>query len=243
MIDWKLIAQRLAESADGGVILMPAHLQLQALFVHNIKIEEYLTDKSFTDTYRTVYNLVMSIKDRKGLTEKNKLQTLMKFTNKLSVSQDYITELLKEAGYTPSEPPDTPDLQRFNARTFHPEIVSHCEKFFIQGHYFVAVAEASKAYNIAVKKKLGGTAKDGRDLMLSEFGQDKRIRAVSGNSDSEKNFLDGIKFLSAGLIQSFRNPTSHETMKTWKVDEQDCLDILSLASYLFRQLDKAIVHP
>lgn len=37
-----------------------------------------------------------------------------------------------------------------------------------------------------------------------------------------------------------RNPTAHEPAITWLIDKQDCLDILSLISFLYRQLDKAV---
>lgn len=243
MINWELIAERLAEAAQGDLRVSADTIGLRAQFLFHMQVNSHLTNPAIGDTFRAAYNFVMTLANREGLTEKDKLNVLSQFATHLCVSQDYVIELLKEAGYIPPVVPNTTDLQHFRARNFHPDIVAHCEQVFLQGHYFVAVAEASKAYNIAVKKKLGGVAKDGTQLMLAEFGLDKRIRAVPGNRESERNFLEGIKFLSAGLIQGFRNPTSHETMQTWEIDEQDCLDILSLASYLFRQLDKAIIQP
>jgi hypothetical protein len=56
----------------------------------------------------------------------------------------------------------------------------------LQGHYFTAVNEACKAYNISVKKAVA-IQKDGRDLMLSAFGKDKSLRSVPGDTESEGN--------------------------------------------------------
>ncbi|MCL4520128.1 MAG: TIGR02391 family protein [Firmicutes bacterium] len=41
-------------------------------------------------------------------------------------------------------------------------------------------------------------------------------------------------------MQAIRNPTAHEPAIQWPIDEQDCLDVLSFISFLFRKLDIAI---
>ena len=51
---------------------------------------------------------------------------------------------------------------------------------------------------------------------------------------------DGVKFLSAALMNAIRNPTAHEPAVDWPISLPDCLDILSFISFLFRQLDKAV---
>jgi len=65
---------------------------------------------------------------------------------------------------------------------------------------------------------------------------------MNNTTDSEKDIEEGQKFLSAGIIAGFRNPTSHEVKKSIYpeiFDDKDCLDILSLASYLLGKLDMA----
>lgn len=115
------------------------------------------------------------------------------------------------------------ELQIFYSRDFHPEVVKHCKDFFIQGNYFYCIAEATKAYNTTVKEK-SKSQKDGFKL-------------------TEINIQNGIKYLSSGIILAFRNPTAHESKIAWPVNKQDCLDILSSLSYLFRQLDTAVYVP
>jgi len=58
-------------------------------------------------------------------------------------------------------------------------------------------------------------------------------------SDTDRNVQDGVRFLSAGLMQAIRNPTAHEPALDWPISREDCLDVLSFLSFLFRQIDKA----
>lgn len=51
-----------------------------------------------------------------------------------------------------------------------------------------------------------------------------------------------MAFLTSGLMSAVRNPTAHEPALEWSISENDCLDILSFISFLFRQLDKAIYY-
>jgi hypothetical protein len=41
-------------------------------------------------------------------------------------------------------------------------------------------------------------------------------------------------------MQAIRNPTAHEPALDWPISREDCLDILSFLSFLFRALDKAV---
>lgn len=64
-------------------------------------------------------------------------------------------------------------------------------------------------------------------------------------SDPTKdNIEEGQKFLSAGLMRGVRNPLAHEEItqlkETGLFSEDDCLDVLSLLSHLFRRLDNAV---
>jgi uncharacterized protein (TIGR02391 family) len=243
MIRWHYIAKKLADKYSRPQGL--GHWNLEHLLrcwnsLFDFKPQDFGDKRTICGNYGVVYSFVMSIAEREELNDEEKAENILKLMKEIANRVDYegAAAIFKEAGYVLNRSAEEP-TQLSQHGNFHPEVVSHCKILFDQGHYFHAMSEACKAYNIAVKNKLGGTSKDGRDLMLSEFGQGKRIRAVPGDTESENNFLEGLKFLSAGLIQGFRNPTSHETVQTWKVDKQDCLDVLSLASYLFRQLDKA----
>lgn len=130
------------------------------------------------------------------------------------------------------------ESHEFDNRHFHKDIIENCRKLFIETNYFHAVFEAAKLYNKKVQSK-SGLLKDGSQLMMDAFGEKGVLRHNEGKSQSECDELNGIKFLSAGLMQAFRNPSAHELAKEWPIDKDDCLDILSFISYLLRKLDEA----
>jgi len=66
------------------------------------------------------------------------------------------------------------------------------------------------------------------------------LKLNAGQTQTEQNVQEGVKFLSAGLMQAVRNPTAHETAVDWGIAKEDCLDLLSFISYLFKQLDKSV---
>ena len=77
--------------------------------------------------------------------------------------------------------------------------------------------------------------------MLNVWGWEKGVLKLTPcQTETGKNVQDGVKFLSAGLMRAMRNPTAHEPALDWPIEKQDCLDMLSFLSSLFRQLDKAV---
>lgn len=135
------------------------------------------------------------------------------------------------------------DLSAFMARGFHSEVIKHCKGLFLQRNYFHAVFEACKAFNLAVRTQ-SQSSKDGADLMLQVWGCDKGVLKLTPcRSETDHNIQDGVKFLAAGLMRAVRNPTAHEPAIEWPIGRGDCLDILGLISFLFRQLDKAVYFP
>lgn len=127
----------------------------------------------------------------------------------------------------------------FTNRNYHENIHKHCRKLFLQGNYFHAVFEAAKVYNRLVQEK-SKSSKDGQPLMLDVLSLSGVLRLNKGETQTEKNIQEGVKFLSAGLMQAMRNPTSHEPALDWPISKEDCLDMLSFISYLYKQLDKAV---
>lgn len=130
----------------------------------------------------------------------------------------------------------------FASRGFHPEIFKHSRMLFLQGNFFHAVFEAAKAYNKAVKAKAQST-KDGQSLMLDVWGCDKGVLKITAcQTETDRNVQDGVKYLAAGLMAAIRNPTSHEPAVDWPISREDCLDVLSFVSFLYRKLDTAVRH-
>lgn len=131
-------------------------------------------------------------------------------------------------------------LDEFLKRKFHPEVVKHSQRLFLQGNYFHSVFESAKAFNKDIRTK-SKTDKDGQSLMLSVWGWENGVlKATNCQTQSDKDFQNGLKFISGGLMSAIRNPTTHEPAITWPINKQDCLDILSLVSFLYRQLEKSV---
>jgi len=187
-----------------------------------------------------IYDWILSLAKQK-MNPEMRTQQLIQFCHSLVSNErrKSVDEILVLAGIN-SANVNKQDLQLFHLRNFHPEVTKHAQKLYLQGNYFHAVFEACKAYNQQVKQK-AQSDKDGNALMLEVWGCEKGVLKVTQcNSQTDKDVQDGIKFLSAGLMGAIRNPTAHEPALLWPIDKQDCLDILSFISFLFRQLDKAV---
>lgn len=187
---------------------------------------------------QTLYNWVMSLA-KTSLESDDRIRRLINFLLELT------PELHKKNTIDFLERNNCPynllykdSYNEFLKRNFHPEIIKHSQKLFIQGNFFHSVFEAAKAYNKDVKTK-SQSERDGQPLMLNVWGCEGVLKITTCQTQTEKDFQDGIKFISGGLMSAIRNPTAHEPAISWPIEKQDCLDILSLISFLYRQLDKA----
>ncbi|MHC2994911.1 MAG: TIGR02391 family protein [Candidatus Atribacteria bacterium] len=136
-----------------------------------------------------------------------------------------------------------PEYPYYHWRHLHSEIHKVSEEDYKNEDYLRAAQEAAKRYENIVKYKSGINDKSGQGLMMKVFGKENGILLITNESNqSEKDVEEGQRFLSAGVITGFRNPTSHEEKKSIYpeiFDDKDCLDILSLVSYLLGKLDMA----
>jgi uncharacterized protein (TIGR02391 family) len=168
---------------------------------------------------------------------------LIKFCREIAGKEGWpsVAKVLDAAGIAASKL-NRGEYNVFIGRDFHGEVIRHAQPLYMDGHLFHAVFEAAKAYNKAVREKAQST-RDGQSLMLDVWGWDKGcLKITACATDTDKNVQDGIKFLSAGLMNAIRNPTAHEPAVDWPISRPDCLDILSFISFLFRQLDKAVYY-
>lgn len=185
----------------------------------------------------SIYQWIMTLASQKmDNIKRNKL--LFKFLEGLMNAElnEKALEILDKAGISDLNPPDMKD---FYSRNFHSEIHKHCRNLYKQKNYFHSVFEAVKAYNNLVKAKTSVDI-DGQKLMMLVWGEKGLLKISKCQNQSERDFEEGIKFLSAGLMSAIRNPTAHEPALFWPISKEDCLDMLSFISYLFRQLDIAV---
>lgn len=205
--------------------------------------EDFPNDAITSQRAQLVHDWILSLARRKmNPDERNAL--LIRFCHNLTPDElrNDVDRILLDADI-PLRAMHKEDYALFHSRDFHSQVVRHCVNLFLQGNYFHAVFEASKVYNLLVKQK-AQTSQDGTSLMLSAWGCDSGVlKITSCSSQTDRDVQDGIKFLSAGLMRAIRNPTAHQPALHWPINKQDCLDILSFISFLFRQLDKAVYHP
>jgi uncharacterized protein (TIGR02391 family) len=186
-----------------------------------------------------VHDWILSLA-RQSMSSEARDQLLTQFCLRIAGQhRDAVQRIMTDAGVGKSVV-NREDQELFAGRSFHGTVILHARKLFLESNYFHAVFEAAKAYNVEVKKK-SQSAKDGQALMLDVLGAEKGVLKLTACvSETDRNVQDGVKFLSAGLMQAIRNPTAHEPALDWPINRADALDILSFLSFLFRQLDKAV---
>lgn len=127
-------------------------------------------------------------------------------------------------------------------RGVHVDVLKFCREELLVQNYFHAVLEATKS--VAEKiRDLTGLTSDAAELVDDAFSFKNKIPHLALTtliSDSEKSEQRGFANLLKGLFGTFRNPTAHAPRLTWKMSEQDALDILAVVSLAHRRLDAAI---
>lgn len=146
-------------------------------------------------------------------------------------------------------------------RRLHSEIRDAAQDFYEKGDYFHAIDEAMKRYVRLVAEKMGIPRDRAHEVLAKSFGLPKdkkdsrkkqgkwlsvsaKYRKTGRFSDQIMNDIDqGQQQLSLGLLTAFRNTVDHEEIdalqSTGALTYEDCLDALSMLSYLMRRLSDA----
>lgn len=145
-----------------------------------------------------------------------------------------------------------PEYAQYHWRHLHKTVQDASYNDYQNEDFYRAVEEAIKRYENIVKFKSSNT-QTGQALMGQVFGKDKTLSVTETykkrdgsdfNNDTIENIEEGQKHLSMGIMSGVRNPLAHEEKielkETGLFSENDCLDILSLLSHLFRRLDDAV---
>jgi uncharacterized protein (TIGR02391 family) len=235
-VNLRLLATQLGDSLKYQTSLR--EVERIALSIFPFQCEDFPNDAITSVRARSVYNWIMTL-GRHPMTPAERTRMLVQFARVLSGAdqREHVDKLLAECGIVAAGAQNQED---FSGRGFHADVVRHGRKLFLEGNYFHAVFEVAKVYNKQVREK-AHSAKDGQPLMLEVWGWERGVLKVTPcETGTDKNVQDGIRFLSAGLMQAIRNPTAHEPAMDWPISRQDCLDILSFLSFLFRKLDDAV---
>jgi len=128
-------------------------------------------------------------------------------------------------------------------RSVHHDVFRFCRAELLQDNYFHAVFEATKSVAQKIRDKTGLTG-DGSEIVDKAFGLKAPMLAINTlRTETEQSEQTGFANLVKGMFGTFRNPTGHAPRITWKMEEQDALDLLSMVSYMHRRLDTAVMVP
>jgi len=142
-----------------------------------------------------------------------------------------------------------PEYPYYHWRHLHDAIHRVSKEDYEKGDYFRAAEDAVKEYENIVKKISGINDKIGTALMRAAYAPECNISPINITdcvSQTHKNIEEGQQNLSVGLISGFRNPVAHEPKKDIHpslFNDKNCLDILSLTSYLLNKLDQRVKPP
>ena len=115
----------------------------------------------------------------------------------------------------------------------HPDIQVRCWNLYTQGDYDNAILNATKAIEIAVRKKAQLPDEVvGIDVINLAFSPKNTLLQYS----SIKAEQEGMMSLLRGLIQVYKNPQSHRFVGIQ--DDSECLGILLLCSSLLFLIDR-----
>ena len=129
--------------------------------------------------------------------------------------------------------------ETLNQRDVHSDVLGFCRAELLEDNYFHAVLEAVKSIDAKIQRRTGLDT-DGSELYDAAFGgSTPNLKINRFETKSHRSEQRGFVNLLKGLYGTFRNPTAHEARIEWQMSEEDALDLLSIASYAHRRIDKA----
>jgi len=135
-----------------------------------------------------------------------------------------------------------PEYPMLHWRHLNEKIKVRIEKFYKNKQYAIAADQGAKIY-CEVIRELTGLELDGTKLVNLAFSdKEPNIIVADISTETGRNIQNGQRSLSSGVMESFRNPAAHmplDQLVPDKYSELDCLNILSLVSYLLERVDKA----
>jgi len=142
-----------------------------------------------------------------------------------------------------------PEYPQLHWRHLHQKVKDRVKHYYSHQQYGEAASQGVQIY-CEIIRKLTGKMEDGSDLVNSVFGgkpfdKPPLVQLNDLKTESEKNIQEGQGHLSRGVVTGFRNPLSHAPIDSSVpaiFSELDCLNILSLVSYLLKRLDRASIN-
>lgn len=118
-------------------------------------------------------------------------------------------------------------------QALHPRIATTVWMAFMRGEFDVAVFQAMKTVEVAVREAANLSAKDiGTGLMRKAFDSDN---GALTDMTAEKAEREALSALFAGAIGSYKNPHSHRDVQL--TDPTEAVEIIMMANHLLRIVD------
>lgn len=137
-----------------------------------------------------------------------------------------------------------PEYPMLHWRHLNKKIKERIQTYYVNHQYAFAADQGTKIY-CEIIRELTGLKIDGTDLVNTAFSDKTAlIKICDTTTETGKNIQKGQRSLSSGVMEAFRNPAAHtpvDKLVPEQFSELDCLNILSLISYLTERLDKAEV--
>lgn len=132
-----------------------------------------------------------------------------------------------------------PEYPHLHWRHLNGHLRERIRSYYENEQYGDAADQGVKIYCQKIREHTSLT-QDGVDLIGKAFGGASPALLVADvSTDTGRNLQLGQDQLSRGLISGFRNPISHapiDSVVPHMFSEKDCLDILSLTSYLLNRV-------
>ena len=238
-INFKLIATEIGDAVKYHATL--SHIDRMGMAVFPFRRSSFAHDAITSQRARRVFDWIMTLGNFPcELHERT--EWLVLFVERLArdrIVRIQLLEILRDHGI-PGVSPASELTARFDSLLLHEELKYHCRSLFAQRLFFHVVAEAAKILVSYIRTR-SGSCRDGEALMMTVWDAAiGPLKVTNGKTDTDRNVQDGLKFLSAGVVRTFRNPTAHEPALHWPISEQDAVEMLGLVSFLMRQVDRAV---
>ena len=134
-----------------------------------------------------------------------------------------------------------PEYPQLHWRYLNDNLRERVRAYYQNRQYGQAADQAVKIYLEHIRT-LTGRTEDANDLVGRAFTNNPCLHISDITTATGKNLQEGQQAMSRGLVSGFRNPMNHapiDSVVPSIFSDVDCLNILSLTSYLMGRIDKA----
>lgn len=140
----------------------------------------------------------------------------------------------------PTIVPPPPEVRKMvETYPLHPTLLPECKKIFLDGHINESVRKALEKYELVIQQ-LSSSPKQGKDLMATVFSEQAPVVRVGDTATQAGcNAQEGMKFISMGIMQWWRNNLSHGD--EGQMPHHEAFSRLILVSNLLHTLDERVI--